>query len=192
METKYQVDDHEALIAALTAHRITLSAPAVQDDQAYAPAAWSYGMSKLGVAFARLRTESGRHLFTVKKPVDNALACIEHESEVADRDQMAGALVSMGWVPTVRIVKRRRTGTWGATSLCLDLVEGLGAFVELERMVGVHESGVQVQADLDALMRSLGVPVRRTAETYDSLIRAATAEVDVAAATGPASAGLAG
>lgn len=62
--------------------------PVHQDDQAYAQYGWCYGMSKLGVAFARLRTQDDRHLFTLKRPTDNELACLEFETEVVDRDQM--------------------------------------------------------------------------------------------------------
>src|SRR5258705_10342351 len=43
---------------------------------------------KVNVPFARLRTQDGRHLFTVKKPVDNEMACLEHAPHIVDREQM--------------------------------------------------------------------------------------------------------
>ena len=171
VEVKYRIGEVDAMVAALAARAVALSDPFEQDDQAYAPAGWSYGMSKVGVPFARLRTAEKRHLFTVKKPVDNEMACLEHECEVSDRDEMHAALVTMGWVPTVRIVKQRRTGSWDGVAVCLDVVDGLGAFVEVERMVSSAESGEQVQAGLDAMVRSLGVPMQRVTDTYDTLIR---------------------
>ena len=171
IEVKYHVPDLDVLVRALESRRVELSSPLRQDDQAYAPAGWSYGMSRIGVPFARLRTQGSRHLFTLKKPVDNVLACIEHESEVTDRGQMHEALLVMGWVPTVRIAKQRRTGRWGAISVCVDEVEELGAFVELERMAAPTEPSERVQTELDALVRSLGVEVERTHDTYDSLLR---------------------
>lgn len=176
IEAKYRVGDVDAMVAALAARRVGLSAPFAQDDQAYAPAGWAYGMSKVGVPFARLRTTGKRHLFTVKKPVDNEMACLEHECEVLDRDQMHAALAAMGWVPTVRIVKQRRTGSWDGVAVCLDVVDGLGAFVEVERMVSAVESGERVQAGLDAMVRSLGLPVQRVTDTYDTLLRNTAAE----------------
>src|SRR5690349_16342543 len=88
VEVKYRIGEADVMVAALAARRVTLSDPFGQDDQAYAPAAWSYGMSKIGVAFARLRTTDVRHLFTVKKPIDNAMACLEHECEVSNRGEM--------------------------------------------------------------------------------------------------------
>jgi adenylate cyclase class 2 len=175
IEVKYRIVDLDALVRALESRRVALSSPLRQDDQAYAPAGWSYGMSRIGVPFARLRTQGSRHMFTVKKPVDNVLACIEHESEVTDRGQMHEALLVMGWVATVRIAKQRRTGRWGTASVCVDEVEELGAFIELERMAAPAEPGELVQTELDALVRSLGVAVERTHDTYDSLLRSLSA-----------------
>lgn len=171
VEAKYRVADLDELTTALAQRQVGLSAPSTQDDQAYAPVGWSYGMSKIGVPFARLRTQDGRHLFTVKKPIDNEMACLEHESLIDDRAAMDAALITMGWVPTVRIVKQRQTGSWDGAAVCVDVVEGLGTFVELERVVSSAESGERVQAGLDALVRSLGVSMQRVTDTYDSLIR---------------------
>jgi adenylate cyclase class 2 len=177
IEVKYHVDDLAELEAALTRLGLTLSQPVHQDDQAYAQDGWRYGMSKLGVAFARLRTQNGRHLFTLKRPTDNELACLEFETEVADRAQMHEAIQHMGFYPTVRIVKTRRTARLGELSLCLDDVEHIGGFLEIEKVIGPGQSGEAVQDELHAFACSLGVELERTTDTYDSLIRAALAGV---------------
>lgn len=173
VEVKYRVADEAALLEALHRRGVVLSGPVRQDDQAYAPVGWRYGTSKIGVPFARLRTQDGRHVFTVKRPMANEMACLEHETVIADRAQMHAALVTMGYAPTVRIVKTRRSGRWGEAALCVDTVDGLGAFLELETMISEDASGRAVQQRLDRLVRSLAVPVQRTTDTYDSLIRAA-------------------
>jgi adenylate cyclase class 2 len=177
IEVKYRVLDPAGLEATLGARDLTFSVPLHQDDQAYAQDGWYYGLSKLGVAFARLRTQDGRHLFTLKRPVDNELACLEFETEVADRAQMHEAILHMGFYPTVRIIKTRRTARHGELSLCLDEVEHAGAFLEIEKVIGPGQSGEAVQAELDAFARSLGIDLERTTETYDSLVRAALAGV---------------
>ncbi|MDT0328480.1 class IV adenylate cyclase [Nocardiopsis lambiniae] len=178
IEAKYQVrsGDGEALSAALKRAGVELGSPVHQDDQAYAPEAWAYGLSKVGVPFARLRTtQDGRHLFTVKTPVSNEMECSEAESIVADRQQMHEALVHMGFRPTVRIVKTRCSGTVGEWSVCVDEVESAGLFIEVEATVTDDRDGLAVQAELDAWVRALEVPVERTTDTYDSLVRAARA-----------------
>jgi adenylate cyclase class 2 len=172
IEVKYRVDDLEALQATLKAQGIELSDPVYQEDQAYAPASWQFGDSKLGVPFLRLRTVGGRHYFTLKQPVSNAQACVEHETEVADRQAMHRAALHMGFRPTVRIAKTRRTATIGDRSLCLDDLEGVGGFIEVERLAPDDADPHAVQADLAAFVDSLGVTASRTTDTYDSLVHA--------------------
>ncbi|QXJ22196.1 class IV adenylate cyclase [Actinomadura graeca] len=173
IEVKYRIADPVAAAEALSAAGFVLSPPIHQDDQAYAEVGWQYGMSKVGVAFARLRTVQGRYVFTVKKPIDNEMVCTEYECEVSDREQMHHAIMAMGFYPTVQIVKTRRTASRAALSLCLDEVERIGSFLEVERLVASHQSGLQVQAELNEFVRSLGIAAERTTDTYDSLIRAA-------------------
>ncbi|MGH3158072.1 MAG: class IV adenylate cyclase [Streptosporangiaceae bacterium] len=150
-----------------------MSEPVFQDDQAYAPAGWQFGDSKLGVSFLRLRTVSGRHYFALKQPAENAQACLEHETEVADRDAMHCAAVQMSFRPTVRIAKTRRVATVEDWSLCVDDVEDAGSFMELERLAPDEADAPVVQAELAAFADALGVATARTGETYDSLVHAA-------------------
>ncbi|MBN1173828.1 MAG: CYTH domain-containing protein [Micromonosporaceae bacterium] len=171
IEVKYQVDDLVGLEGALSGRGIVLSAPSAQDDQAYAPTWWNYGQSKLGVPFARLRTQNGRHLFTVKTPLANEQACAEQETLVDDRDQMHQALLAMGFQSTVRIVKTRRTARSGRLGLCVDEVEHVGVFLEVELIAPAGGDGLAAQAELDGFVAALGVPVRRVMDTYDSLVR---------------------
>ncbi len=194
VEVKYRVPAVDVLLGALAARGVELGAPVRQDDQAYAPVGWSYGDSKIGVSFVRLRSVTedgvaGRHTFTLKRPVENALACLEYETAVADREQMHLAIVAMGFWPTVRIVKVRRAAAVGDLSLCVDEVAGLGTFLELERMVPAGVPGEAVQAELAAFVTSLGVAAERTEETYDSLVRAAFALPDRPFRLGPSGRG---
>jgi adenylate cyclase class 2 len=172
IEVKYRVHDPEALLAAFRRRGIELSEPVFQDDQAYAPEGWQFGDSKLGVSFVRLRTVQGHHYFALKQPGENAQACLEYETEVADREAMHDAVIRMGYRPTVRVAKTRRMATVEQCSVCVDDLDGAGTFLELERMVADGVAAAEVQAELAAFVDSLGVAAVRTEETYDSLIRA--------------------
>lgn len=172
IEVKYRVEDLEALLIALKACGIELSEPVYQDDQAYAPAGWRFGDNKLGVSFLRLRTVGGRHYFALKQPAENAQACLEYETEVADREAMHGGIVHMGYRPTVRVAKTRRVATLEDCSLCVDDLEGVGGFLELERLVPDDVAAGAVQAELAAFVASLGITAARTDATYDSLVYA--------------------
>ncbi len=175
VEVKYRIRDAEALFAALKRRGIEPGPPVGQDDQAYAPDGWAYGDARCGVPFARLRTVGGRHVFTVKRPAENVLSCEEYETVVADRDQIHHAIVAMGFWPTVRIVKTRRTATFGDLVLCVDELDGLGVFLEVERMVPSDVPGEGVQDELSRFVASLGIEADQTGQTYDSLVRAVPA-----------------
>lgn len=173
IEVKYRVIEPDGLVQALADRGVLLSAAVRQEDQAYAPTWWDYGKPKARVPFARLRIVDGTHLFTVKTPQDNEMACLEAETVVADAGQMHEALLQMGFRPTVRIIKERRTARAGRWSLCLDEVEGLGSFMEIEAVVSAAEPGLAVQTRLDAWVAGLGVKLERVTDTYDSLVRSA-------------------
>jgi adenylate cyclase class 2 len=173
VEVKYRVSDLEALLVALKGRGIELSEPVYQDDQAYAPVGWEFGDSKLGVSFVRLRTVGGRHYFALKQPGANAQDCLEYETEVADRETMHGAILRMGYRPTVRVAKTRRVASLEDCSLCVDDLEGVGVFMELERLVPDEADAGAVQADLAGFVASLDIATTRTADTYDSLVQAA-------------------
>jgi adenylate cyclase class 2 len=171
IEVKYWVHDLEALLVALKGADIALGDPIYQDDQAYAPESWEFGDSKLGVSFLRLRTVGDRHFFALKQPGENAQACLEYETEVADRGQMDGAITRMGYRRTVRVAKTRRTATCDGLSLCVDELEGVGCFLELERLAPDTVPAGPVQEELAAFAHSLGAGMTRTNQTYDSLVR---------------------
>lgn len=175
IETKYRVGDLAALLAALQESGVEVGDTVLQDDQAYAPAGWEPGMPKTGWTFCRLRTQGGLHVFTTKTPLANTMECTEFESVVSDREQMHAAVLQMGYVPSVRIVKHRRVGSAGEILVCVDVVEHAGAFLELERTVDDDRDGPTVQEDLDAWARGLGVELERTTDTYDTLVRSAPA-----------------
>ncbi|WP_322766250.1 MULTISPECIES: class IV adenylate cyclase [unclassified Frankia] len=173
VKVKFHVRDREALLLTLKARGIDLGEPFFQDDQAYAPDRWTFADSRLGVSFPRLRTINNRHFFALRRPTVNAQACDAYETEVADRDQMHQAILNMGFCPTVRVAKTRRTARVGDVSLCVDELDGLGMFLELDCPVPAHESVVVVQEALNAFVTSLCVDVTRTEETCDALVRTA-------------------
>ena len=171
IEAKYRVRDLGAVLAALREAGVTMGEPVHQDDLAYAPPGWDPGQGKRGFTFARLRTENGAHTVTTKTPLANAMECVEHETAVADREGVHGVLTSLGYVPSVRIVKSRRTGRSGTIGVCVDDVRGAGVFVELEALVDDDRDGRTVQEGLDAWARGLGADLERITETYDVLVR---------------------
>lgn len=171
IEVKYRVLDPAELARVLALRGIELSPPAHQDDQAYAPSTWREGEPRTGVTFVRLRTQDGRCTITTKTPVDNVLACREFETVVDDREQMHHAILAMGYRPTVRFSKQRRTARVDDYVLCLDEVDGAGAFLEVEAVTAGTDGMARTQAQLARWVASLGAPLERTGATYDQLVQ---------------------
>jgi adenylate cyclase, class 2 len=113
---------------------------------------------------------------TLKQPAGSAQDCLEYETQVTDRRAMHQAVLHMGYRPTVRIAKTRRTATLEDCSLCIDEVNGVGGFLELERLAPDHADAQAIQAiqaDLAAFASSLGIAATWTDQTYDSLVHTA-------------------
>lgn len=94
---------------------------------------------------------------------------------VADRDEMHRAVLAMGFWATVRIGKVRRCAVTGDGQMlvCADQVDGLGTFVEVEKVAPDGVAGEVVQAELAGFVESLGVATERIEDSYDTLVRAA-------------------
>jgi len=161
-------------LARLEAQGLVFGDPIVQDDQAYAPAHWSWGDNRIGVPFARLRTQLGRHLLTVKRPITDVRTCVERECEVTDRCAMHDALELMGFTPTVRIVKSRRTARRDELSFCFDELQSVGTFVEIEALAREGDDLDAVRQQIESLLDRMGVSAKRCTLSYDTLVYEAT------------------
>jgi len=83
---------------------------------------------------------------------------------------MHDAAVLMGFRPTVRIAKTRRTASVGGIELCVDDVEAAGGFIELERLAPDYANALTIQSELAAFADSLGISAVRVTDTYDSIV----------------------
>ena len=82
----------------------------------------------------RLRREKDRSRITYKGPkLDQDTKMREEiELDVEDLARMSTLLERIGFQPFSRVMKQRRTYRYGDVLFCLDRVEGLGGYVEME------------------------------------------------------------
>lgn len=107
--------------------------------------------------FLRIRTQNGTHTFTCKSVPSEKypLAKKEHETKIEDREQLENILKTIGFNPVLRIAKTRIIGHIGSYEVCLDDIENLGSFIEIEKMS--DESSEIVTKELRDFMYSLGI-----------------------------------
>ena len=96
---------------------------------------------------------------------------LECETEIDDPEAMVHILQTLGWFPVVEVKKIRRKGKLGEYEICLDEVEELGNYVELEKMTADDANPDEVHEELFKVLGDLGLS-RTDEETrgYDTQI----------------------
>lgn len=154
VEVKCRVANVESITKLLHNHGIVLSDPVTQDDEIFIPKGQTLPAGP-GINVLRIRTQGNKTLLTLKYVVSDSLDKAEHELEISDATVMRQIIVDLGFFEAARVRKTRQKAQLGeAVELCLDTVEQLGTFIEVEKLVsgdnvtGVQEELLQILADL--------------------------------------------
>lgn len=178
IEIKARVDSLSAVIDALKADGLTVTKPVTHHDVVYGPKGVDGADPDNDAPWLRIRgeTKDGKttHCFTLKKSVTNQLDSIEHETIIDDPSELAAIISHLGFTLYSDLTKTRQKVHMGDTELCLDTLDGLGSFVEAERMVGDDDVDYEaVVAELWALLGNYGVSsASEVTEGYDVLMNA--------------------
>jgi adenylate cyclase class 2 len=163
VELKFRVADPAAVLARLTALGAARVGEAVEADHYFnAP---DRDFRATGEAF-RLRRDGAANRFTYKGPKRAAATKTRTEIEVPVADGDAGAadaerlVLALGYRPVAVVRKARAAydldrGAFTAT-VCLDAVDGLGTFVEVEVVCDEGKAAAAEQAVL-GLAAELGL-----------------------------------
>lgn len=112
-------------------------------------------------------------LLTYKGAKQDALSStrLEYETAVSDGEVMLNLLRSLGYTPVFVVDKRRREYAQGDITLCLDTVEGLGAYLELELLCEREDAREAAVQRLLETLGDLGVPKENlTRKSYLELL----------------------
>lgn len=181
IEVKARIKDRAALVEKLTSMSCILSEPVVQDDTVYVENIGSTEMFMINKVFLRIRViDDTKVILTAKQSKDKAARNLikrEHEVEVSSAEEARAILTMMGYQPAVRVRKSRQTATYGNYEICVDEIEGLGSFVEVEAM-GSESQALEVQDKLWQFLYSLDISPRdKITKGYDILMLEKCAEV---------------
>jgi adenylate cyclase class 2 len=159
IEIKLKARDLSSLEQNLKSVGCVLSAPIHQHDTIYShggdTSIWEN--MKEGYVVVRIRRDDKGAIFTLKQQRTNELDNIECETRVEDGEVMHQALLLLGFIPEVEVKKIRRKGKLGEYEICLDQVENLGNFIELEKMANDDADADKIMEDLFQKIESLGL-----------------------------------
>jgi len=83
---------------------------------------------------------------------------------------MANICLALGFEELLKINKVRRKASYQGLEICLDQVEGLGNFIEIEK-ISESADAETVQLELFEILKKLGIEEQdRVFEGYDQLI----------------------
>ena len=104
----------------------------------------------------RIRRMDQKKILTYKGPKigTRSKTRIEKEVTVGDFDNMNEILVHLGFIEAGRVNKRREGYKLGEVHICIDSVDGLGDFVELEK---ISDERKETEDKLFALAAQLGL-----------------------------------
>ena len=178
VELKFKINRSESLddvLLLLSDVGLKLTDSVRQDDQVFLLSG-QIGKpivkgSKLGCV--RKQTKNGivKYLMTVKVNGGEDLNSLEYEVEVDNPDEAVAIFKALGFVLDVQILKERYVGTLGEFALCLDEVEGLGIFIELEKIVDDNAMVGVVQAEMRRVLEELGLGGEVCKLSYEAMIR---------------------
>ncbi len=173
IEVKVRVESLGAIRAALKQKGVRLSEPVTHHDIVWGLPGVPSGTDD---PWLRLRTETKgnevRHLFTMKRSVaGRQLDSIEHETEVSDPEALVGIVENINFALYSDITKTREKAHYGDIELCLDNVDGLGEFVEAEKLTVDDADFQAVTSELWGFLESLGASRHdEVTDGYDVLV----------------------
>ena len=132
IEARVRVDslDHIKLelvkLGAMFSHKET------QDDVIYKRKEDLNAVQRAGSFILRIRKTDINSKLTFKALTETAGSWVEHETKVSNPKDMKAILGKIGFVNALEVQKKREHGKLGEINICLDSIEGLGDYLELE------------------------------------------------------------
>lgn len=167
IEIKIQVKEFETFQNKLKEQGCVFTEPVAQDDMVFINYEGDYTLFPEGANYLRIRQTKDKSFFTLKRGEE--MDSIERETVISDPNQMRDALLYMGYKEAVRVKKVRTKTNFEGYEICFDEVDGLGNFVEVEKITDEDTETVRNEM-LDFLKNSGIDTTERVHNGYDTLM----------------------
>ena len=170
VEVKAKLKDKAGLILGLEKLGIKLNDVITQTDTIFAPQSIGSLPADQGVPILRIRKQNEKFILTQKIRLTNGLDKSESETEISNPEAAREIILTAGYKEMESFTKKRQKGKYKNWEICVDEIEGLGNFVEVEELSENGDSA-QIQAELFKFLHTLGVQEEdREHFGYDVLI----------------------
>jgi len=173
IEIKLRVKNLNQIEEELARQGCTLSPPIHQHDTVYSlkGSRNEFDRSQEGDIIIRIRRQDDKAELTLKQQRSNESDNLEYESEIKNPDAVHQMLLLLNWYPATEVKKIRRKGKLGLYEICLDRVEELGDFIEIENMADENADPKLIRRELFAAAAPFGLsPADEETRGYDTQI----------------------
>ncbi len=169
IELKFKIDNMADLVKRLEDLGCKISNYKIQNDTIYV-ADLNNTESVKDSVWLRVRKVDDLVELNYKKQSAKKSESEEIEFQVSDYEKANSFLAALGYKEWVRVNKKRRTTKYQEINICLDEVEQLGFFVELEYLVQ-NSDKKNYEEELINIATSLGIKVENIVNShYDTMI----------------------
>jgi adenylate cyclase class 2 len=174
IEIKARLKDKEAVMQKLAVLGCVFSEPKTQDDMVWVEKMDSLQEFLSNTVFLRIRVEGDKAILTAKKPKNIAgegnLVKREHETIVDSAEETRAILEMLGLKEAVRTIKKRQKAMCGGYEICIDEVEDLGTFIEVEKIADEKDAD-RILEEILEFLAPLGVSAEdKVTKGYDILM----------------------
>ncbi|MES2930674.1 MAG: class IV adenylate cyclase [Patescibacteria group bacterium] len=171
IEIKAKLNNKEEIVGKLKNLGCSFEEQITQNDVVYVKNLGSAEEYNKNDVFLRIRIKNNlKSFFTLKKRIKNDLDALEYETEITSPGEMENALLLMGYQKAVYVNKTRIITHHDEYEICIDEVENLGSYIEMEKLVTDGDSE-KIQDEMFTFFLSLGIKSEdRIMTGYDILM----------------------
>lgn len=170
IEVKYQLEDRNKFLKKLEALGCEISEVNHQKDTIYVSDV-NHIENTPGSIFLRVRKDNDKIELNAKKHEKVMQARTEVEFGVSSYSDANKFLELIGFQKWVEVSKKRVHTFYKDCNICIDEVDTLGSFVELEYVVDDKEEEEKVLEKIEEIAKEIGIDTKRVVnQYYDEMI----------------------
>ena len=169
IELKFKVDNLSKIVNYLKSIHCSISEQIIQSDSIFVENLDNTKSSE-GSIWLRIRKTNDKVELNYKKQSAQKMESEEIEFEVSSFEKANAFLEALGFKKWVQVNKKRRYTKYKDCNICLDQVERLGDFVELEFLVDSNDN-INYEEKLLSIAKELNIDINNRIDShYDTMI----------------------
>lgn len=170
VEVKALITNTDILVTNLLLNNAVFVRRIVQEDRIFIQKEKEFLGLGNGDKIFRIRRAGNNFEFNLKIPIANELDCLEYELTIDNAEVMEKILFNLGYIQAISVMKTREIYKLGELTFNIDVVNDLGKFVEIEKLVNGEDISEHQMGLKGILLNLCSSPVEFVNSGYDTLL----------------------